>query len=200
MAKNIGYHIEGSYYEACNCNAICPCRRQNGKAGGLSDYGNCDFLLSWNIKSGHFEKLDLSGLTVCMAGTYSDDEDGSPWTVFIYISDAASEPQFNALSEIFQGKAGGDILFTGNISTVLGIRSTPIRLVHTPGQETIQVGATASAKVAKVYEFDGTVSCGIPGHDHPGQENVSSLRVDDGALNFDYEERCGFSTEFAYGS
>lgn len=167
-------------------------------AGGRSDYGICDFLLSWNIENGHYGNLDLSGMTVCMAGTYNDDEEGSPWTVVIYISEAASNQQFDALSEIFQGNAGGNILFTGNISNVLGIRSAPIHLVHTPGKESIQVGSAARASVERIYEFDGTVSCGIPGHDHPGQENVSSLRVSDETLDFDYEERCGFSTEFAY--
>ena len=46
-----------------------------------------------------------------------------------------------------------------------------------------------------------TVSCGIPGDDHPGQEVVSDqLRVDDNPLQWDLTARCGFATDFAYAS
>lgn len=194
------YRIEGSYYEACNCEAICPCRRQDGVALGLSSYGVCDFILSWAILKGHLSETDLSGLDVCMAGTYRDDEDGSPWSVFIYIDDKADDAQFQALSDIFQGKAKGNILFTENLSKVLGVKRARIALDHAPGKEMIRIGDLGKVHVDSVVDFDGTVSCGIPGHDHPGQESVSSLTLKDGPLQWDYQERCGFSTDFAYSS
>ena len=46
------YRIEGSYYEACNFEVICPCRQQNGVANGLTTYGPCDFILPWHIAEG----------------------------------------------------------------------------------------------------------------------------------------------------
>lgn len=200
MSANANYRISGSYYEACNCEAICPCRRQNEIAGGRSTYGNCDFILSWKILEGKSAETDLSGLSVCMAGTYHDDEDGSPWSVNIYIDEDADQAQFDALSKIFQGKAGGDILFTSHISTVLGVTQARIELDHSPKTEGIKIGAIANAKVDKVIDFDGTISCGIPGHDRPGTESVSSIVVNDGDFQWDYKERCGFSTDFAYSS
>jgi hypothetical protein len=192
------YRIAGSYYEACNCKAICPCRRQNGAAGGLSSYGNCDFILSWRILEGQFGAIGLSDLSVCMAGTYHDDEDGSPWSVFIYIDHKADDDQFDALSRIFEGKAGGNILFTSNISKVLGVKRAAIALGHEAGVEEIRIADIAKAGVDRVFDFHGTVSCGIPGHDHPGQESVSSILLTDGDFQWDYKERCGFSTDFDY--
>ena len=53
MDDQPSYHIAGSYYEACNCDAVCPCRRQGEVPGGRSTYGDCDFLLSWRIMKGH---------------------------------------------------------------------------------------------------------------------------------------------------
>lgn len=194
------YHIEGSYYEACNCEAICPCRQQNGVAIGLSTYGICDFLLSWKIDKGSSGGIDLSGLAVSMAGRYSDDEEGKPWSVFIYIDERARDDQFEALREIFTGNAKGNILFTGNISKVLAVKRARIDLDHGAGVERVQIGGIASAKAVEDVTFDGTVSCGIPGHDHPGQESISSLTVNDGPFEWDYEERCGFATDFAYWS
>jgi hypothetical protein len=29
------WSIAGSYYEVCNCEAICPCRRSRGEKGGM---------------------------------------------------------------------------------------------------------------------------------------------------------------------
>jgi len=43
------------------------------------------------------------------------------------------------------------------------------------------------------------ISCGIPGHDHPGQEVVAeTMRVDDAPLQWDVEGQCGFVTDFDY--
>jgi hypothetical protein len=192
------YRISGSYYEACNCEAICPCRRQNGMAGGRSSYGNCDFVLSWQVHNGRLDAIDLGGLSVCMAGTYHDDEEGSPWSVVIYIDDRADDRQFDALARIFQGKAEGNILFTSYISTVLGVKRARIALKHLPGEEAIRITDLADVRVDRPVAFDGTISCGIPGHDRPGRESVSSILLNDGQFQWDYKGRCGFSTDFAY--
>jgi hypothetical protein len=198
MTSVTPYRIEGSYYEACNCTAICPCRRQNGVSGGLSTHGICDFLLSWSIERGEAGAIDLTGCRVCLAGSYSDDVDGKPWSVIIYIDERASEEQAEALANIFQGKFGGNILFTDEIAEVLGIRRARIELRHEAGAESIRLADIGGAEVVRAVEFDGTVSCGIPGHDHPGHESVSALRLQDGPFHWSYEERCGFATDFSY--
>ena len=44
MSQDKSWSVSGSYYESCNCDAVCPCRRLNGKPGGDSTYGVCQFL------------------------------------------------------------------------------------------------------------------------------------------------------------
>jgi hypothetical protein len=198
MSRATNFRVSGSYYEACNCEAICPCRRQGDVPGDRSTYGDCDFLLSWRITKGHFGGIDLSELNVSIAGTYNDDVGDDIWSVFIYIDKAASEQQFDALSQIFRGDAGGNFGVAANFSNIIGIKPADIRLDHSAGAETINVGSVASADVVRDFEFDGRVSCGIPGHDHPGQESVSNISVNDAPLAFSYSERCGFATDFAY--
>ena len=195
-----GYHISGSYYEACNCEAICPCRRQDGVAAGLSTYGVCDFILSWHIKDGRAGDVDLSDRLVCMAGSYRDDEKGKPWTVSIYVDKDASEAQKQAVGDVFSGKLGGNMAFTQWIARIVDIRHAAIALDHTPGKETITVSGVGGASVVKNVTFDGVVTCGIPGHDRPGQESVSNVEVHDGPFDWRYQERCGFATDFAYQS
>src|SRR6202795_5146751 len=94
--------VAGSYFEACNCEAICPCRRQGGlKLTTGSTYGVCDFALSWRITEGRSGQLDLAGLSVVLAGSYRDNEPGKPWRVCLYVDEQATSAQREALTGIF---------------------------------------------------------------------------------------------------
>jgi hypothetical protein len=198
MAKAESWSVRGSYYESCNCQAVCPCRRLNGKAGGDSSYGLCQFLLSWDIHRGESGGVALAGRQVAMAGFYDDAVAGRPWTIKLYIDEGAPPAPFRELERIFLGKAGGNMPFTSNIATVIDVERAKISLVHAPGKEAIRVGRTGASAVVRRAAYEGQVSCGIPGHDHPGTEYVASLAVHDGPLQWDYEERCGFATDFHY--
>ena len=133
-----------------------------------------------------------------MAGFYDSREMGEPWSIKLYIDEATSDRQFEILQAIFLGRAGGNILFTADIATILEIKRAAIVLDHRKKHEAIRIGKVGGAHVTRPAEFVGVVSCGIPGHDHPGTESVSSLAMHDGTLQWDYEARCGFATDFAY--
>jgi hypothetical protein len=49
---SIGWSLRGRYFESCNCDAICPCRRIKGTPGGRSTHGTCLGVLSWLIEEG----------------------------------------------------------------------------------------------------------------------------------------------------
>jgi hypothetical protein len=198
MAEIGAWRIEGSYFESCNCDAICPCRRKNGAPGGRSTYGICQFVLSWRILKGQGAGVDLSNVLVSMVGFYDNDEAGSPWSVILYVDERASDRQLDVLKEIFLGRAGGNILFASLTLKVLGVKRARIEVDHTPGHERIRVEDFASANAERKAEFDGTITCAIPGHDHPGQEWVSNLAAHDASLQWRYEGRCGFATNFDY--
>jgi hypothetical protein len=190
--------VSGSYFETCNCVAVCPCRRQDGTLGGRSTFGVCQFLLTWRVLAGSFGETSLAGRIVVMAGFYNDDETGEPWRVVLYVDAGATRPQHDALASIFLGRAGGDVFFTASIAEVVAVRSAQISLDHTRKHERIRVEDFASASALEAADFDGVVSCGIPGHHHPGDELIVSAGVDDGPLNWSYEGRCGFATEFEH--
>src|SRR5262249_29465709 len=78
--RPVAWRLRGTYLEACNCQPICPCRRIGGRDGGRSTYGVCWGVLSWLIADGYVGEVDLAGLAVVIAMSYSDDEEGSPWT------------------------------------------------------------------------------------------------------------------------
>lgn len=195
--------IRGSYYEVCSCEAICPCRRHGMRQGGRSTYGVCDFALSWRILEGHAGDVDLSNIMVVMAGSYTDDEPGSPWRVILYVDEKSKLEQQEALTNIFLGRAGGTTLrnFAGAIGEVYAVRRAHIALRHTANQEQIAVENYVMARTAQPVLSDEPVSCGISGHDHPGQEIVAEVfQVEDDALHWSINGRCGFASDFVYSS
>jgi hypothetical protein len=198
------WRVSGTYFEACNCDAICPCRRQGGqKLTSGSTYGVCDFALSWRIVDGQRGGVPLAGRTVVMAGSYSDNEAGKPWRVCLYIDEAASDDQYTALEEIFLGRAGGTSLrnFAARIGEVYAVRRAGISLEHTRGRWFIRAADYVVVRSATPVPSALAVTCGIPGHDRPGEEvQTEIMRVEDGALRWDVHGRCGFASDFDYRS
>ena len=197
------WSVGGTYFEACNCVPICPCRQVGGKDGGRSSEGVCDFALSWWIAHGHAGDLDLATRQVVMVGSYNDDEPGSPWTVSLFIDDLADDAQRAALADIFLGRAGGTPHrnYGAAISTVAGVHSARIELDHRRRHWRIRVDGHVDVDANEEVHSDEPVACGIPGLDQPGQEVRSgTLRIDADPLAFEWSDRCGFATNFDYVS
>ena len=197
----VNWSVEGTYFEACNCLPICPCRQIGGRDGGRSSFGVCDFALSWWVKTGHAADINLEGRQVVMVGTYSDDDAGSPWTVALFIDDHATSVQQNALADIFLGRAGGTPSrnYTPAIASVAGVHTARVELDHRRHHWRIRVEGHVDVRADEEVDSDETVACGIPGLDRPGQElRTAILKVDNAPLVWEWSDRCGFATNFAY--
>jgi len=195
------WRVAGSYFEVCNCDAPCACRRIGDRPGGKFPYETCDFALSWRIADGHFGATTLNDLNVAMAGRWDDAK--PPWHVILYVDERASPDQQRSLENIFLGRAGGTSFrnYAQAIGDVHAVKAAKIELDHTRGREWLRIGELVDAATAQTLELDLPVSCGIPGHDHPGQEVVAShMRVTDPPLQWIVDGRCGFATDFDYRS
>ena len=88
-----------------------------------------------------------------------------------------------------------------SIAETLARLEAQIALHHGPNQEHIAVEHYVTARTARPVLSDAPVSCGISGHDRPGQEIIAEgFQVDDGSLHWSVSGRCGFATSFAYSS
>jgi hypothetical protein len=197
----MGWDVAGSYFEACNCDAICPCRVVGDKPGSRATYGICQFALSWLVSSGHADDVALDGFAVVLAGWYDEEEPSSPWSVNLYVDDRATDEQHEVLADIFLGRiAGGTMQNYGRaIGTTHRVRRAHIELSHEPRRWRIKASTYVSVAASRPVESEAPIACGIPGLDRPGQEVVSDeLRVTDAPLQWDVRERCGFATDFHY--
>ncbi len=195
------WNVSGSYYEACNCEAVCPCRREGDRAGGRSTHGVCDFVLSWWVTAGEKDGCDLSGRKAVMVGRYADNAAGSPWTVSLLVDATATVDQFEALSAIFLGRAGGDThrQYGSGIESVLGVHRADIDLVHEKRRWRIGVDRVIEVRSVEPAVAKGPVTCGIPGHNQPGTEMVSDvISVDLDEFHWDLRSRCSYESRFSY--
>jgi hypothetical protein len=205
VEQYLPWRISGTYLEACNCEAICPCRTIDGRKGGRSTEGICTGALSWRVEEGTAGKTDLGGLRAVLALRYDDDEPGSPWDFFLYLDRRADDAQREALEAIFLGRLGGtpEVQFpwVWKESRLLGVRPVEIEIDHTPGRGWFRAGGEVAVRIREPVADPETVTCVIPGHHRAGREVIADrLAVEDEALAFEVSGRCGYESSFAYSS
>jgi hypothetical protein len=205
-STSIDWRVRGSYFEACNCEAICPCRSVGGRPGGKSSFGECFGALSWYIEEGHADDIDLSGLRVVLSIRYFDNVDPSTrWEVVLYVDEHADDSQLDNLADIFLGRAGGTVaeLYGPAIGGVHAVRRARITLEHVAVRKRIDVAGYLMVEAEGEASEPGDVRCGIPGFDHPGTElHGDVLWSHDAALRWEVRGRrnAAFATDFDYAA
>ena len=199
------WRLSGTYLEVCNCDAICPCRRIDGKQGGRSTYGTCEGALSWRISEGTVDGVDVSDLCVVLAIWYSDDEPGSPWSWVLHLDERADERQRAVLEDVFTGRLGGTPLsqfpWAFKPSRLLAVVPCRIEIDHTPGRGWFRAGSNVAVRIAAPHDTQSPVTCIIPGHHRTGREVVAEeLEVRNDHFDFSYSGRCGYEATFEYSS
>ena len=199
------YSVDGSYFETCNCDPICPCRMVDGIPGGRSTYGICFGALAWVVEDGRVGNVDVSGLAVALVVRYDDDEPGSPWTIVLHVDAAGDDRQRAALADVFLGRLGGPkvgvLPWVRKARHLLEVRTDAIELEPAGDGYVLRVGDAVRARAVRPAPSDSVVRCGIPGYEEPGRELVADeLVVDDDPFSWELTENCAFASRFAYAS
>jgi len=205
-SSGAAWRVRGSYFEACNCDAICPCRSVGGRPGGPSSFGECFGALSWYVREGYSGRCDLSDLRAVLSIRYYDRvQPSTPWEVVFYAEQRADNGQLKAMADIFLGRAGGSVaqLYGPAIGEVHAVRRARITLEHTTPRKRIDVLGYLTVEAEGEASGLGEVRCGIPGFDHPGTElHGDLLQSTDPALRWEVRGRrhAAFATDFDYSS
>jgi hypothetical protein len=201
----VEWRVRGSYFEGCNCEAICPCRSVRGDPGGASTYGECYGALSWHVHDGHADGVDLADLLVVMTLRYYDKvQPSTRWEVVLYVDDRTDDAQSAALSAIFLGRAGGTVAaqYGRAVGEVNAVRRAQITVEHIKARKRIDVAGYITVEAEEPASEPGEVACGIPGLDRPGIELYNDIaRSDDPLLRWEVRGRgASFATDFDYHS
>ena len=197
----MSWRIAGRYLEACNCDAICPCRTIGGISGGRSTHGVCFGALSWLVEEGEADGVDLAGVAAVLTFSYDDNEPGSPWRLVLHVDDRADDRRCRAVVEILLGRRGGSHVLTlpwvRKPSEVLEVRRTRIEVAA----GVVRAGSAVSLLASTPVPTDETVTCIVPGHDRRGRElYAEELRVDDEPFAWELHGTCAYESRFEYVS
>ncbi len=104
------WHVTATVAESCSCTVSCPCN-----FGGSPNRNPCEGNRLIAIRSGHYEDVDLAGVTFLVTFTMRD------WSK-IYVSDKVTEKQMAAVEALLP------IAFAGFHRGMLSFTKAPITM------------------------------------------------------------------------
>jgi len=199
----MSFNVRGTYFESCNCEAICPCRMIDGIKGGRSTHGICYGALSWRIDEGVVGDVGIAGLAVALVMRYDDDEPGSPWTLVLHVDERGSQAQRDALADVFLGRLGGSQVETlpwvRKASHLVEVRASTIELAPEADGHRLRVGDAVRLRATRPVESEQDVSCVVSGYDRIGRElYADELVVTDDPFTWALSGNCAFTADFEY--
>jgi len=192
----MSWHLDGSYFETCSCNVVCPCTASLA-LGATHDY--CRVTLVFNVKDGEVEGTDVSGLTVAaVCDTPKVMTDGN-WRIGVFIDAAASDEQAEKLGAVFSGSLGGPMESLGPlIGENLGVERAPITVREDGVTHAVTIGDDVDFEIEDVVPFgsESGKPAQLVGIFHPAGPELTVARATRSkidAFGIAYEGNAAFS-------
>jgi hypothetical protein len=199
----MSWKLEGSYFETCSCDVVCPCTASLA-FGATRD--RCKVTLVFNVKVGDVEGIDVSGLTVAaVADTPKVMTEGN-WRLGVFIDAAASNEQAEKLGAVFSGALGGPMEALGPlIGESLGVQRAPIEVQEHGLRHSIRIGDAVDFEIEDIVPFG--VETGEParitGVFHPAASEfraAEAKRANISAFGIEYEGKSALSSQFSWAA
>jgi hypothetical protein len=142
----MAWSLEGTYFENCNCDAICPCTWS-----GLTEratHDRCMVVLNYHIDRGSIDGVDVSGLTFAIvADTPPVMLDGN-WRVGVLLDDKATQQQAQGLGAVISGQKGGPpAMLSSLVGEMLGVQPLPVSYTADGRRHSVQWGNAVSMEL-----------------------------------------------------
>jgi len=200
----MAWNLEGTYFETCSCEVVCPCTASLALG---ADYDRCRVALVFNITNGDVEGTDVSGLAlVAVADTPKVMTDGN-WKLGVFIDDKASDEQAEKLGAVFGGQLGGPMEALGPlIGENLGVERASIEIHEDGLRHSVKIGDAVNFEIEDIVSFG--VETGEParlvGIFHPAGSELTIAKATHAHVNafgIEYEGKSAFSkSKFAWAA
>ncbi len=149
------WELTGTYFEACNCDAACPCIFLNDPTKG-----ECTVVLAWHIDQGKANGVALDGLNFAAAYHTPGNMMKTKWTAAVYVDEKAKPAQRKELEQVISGTAGGIFgVLAPLVGKLLGLKYVAIdyrsdgkhRSLRIPGIAEVHVAAMDGAGGAEIH-------------------------------------------------
>lgn len=192
------WEFEAEYLQSCNCDYGCPCN-----FNGQPTYDNCEALVAYRIRKGHFGKTKLDGVTFVLALWWPGAIHRGNGISRTYVDEGANAEQVEAINQIGSGKHGGGVfeIFARTFREVYPIKSSKIEFVFDGHKSWFKVDGVGEARSEPIRnpitqeEFQGEVVLpnGIQWK-RAEATNIAHWWMSDQKLLARHENRAGFVT------
>jgi len=142
----MAWHLEGSYFENCNCDVLCPCGASFFALP--ADNERCVVVLVFHVDSGEIDGLDVSGLSwAIVADTPGRMAEGG-WRVGVIMDEKASPEQSEALMAVAGGQRGGPpAMFSQFMGEMLGVQTASIDYQSDGLRHSVRIGGVGEIEI-----------------------------------------------------
>lgn len=171
----MAWKIEGTYFENCNCDWVCPCTITTFALPATGD--RCQVVLNFHVQQGKIDGLDVSGLGVSMVADSPKNMLEGKWRVGLIIDDKASKDQADKLTAVFGGQMGGPAAgLAPLIGEMLGVERLPIDYKDDGKRHSVRIGSDI-AIVVEDYTGEGLPEpTRLTGTGHPANSTLTIAR------------------------
>jgi len=119
------WNIEGTFFETCSCEYLCPCIFTNLEA--MPSEGKCDFAFCFMVDKGEKDGVNLDGVKAIALMSAPGVMLEGGFTGGLIVDESASDEQAEAIASILTGEAGGPMAALAPlVAEVKGIERRPI--------------------------------------------------------------------------
>ncbi|MEU6551066.1 DUF1326 domain-containing protein [Streptomyces sp. NPDC046915] len=174
----MAWNVNGTYFESCNCDSVCPCTTSGLTAP--ADNERCQVTFAFHVARGAVDAVDVSDHSVVVFVDAPRVMTDGDWQVALYIDSSADDSQADALGKVFSGQAGGPMAaVVPLIGKVLGVERVPIDFHDDGRRHTVRVADAIDIEiedqVAPQFGEDGPVM-GLTGMFHPANSTLTIAR------------------------
>lgn len=200
----MSWRMEGTYFESCSCDAVCPCTWSGLTARATLD--RCRALLAYHIADGEIDGVNVSGLTFALfLDTPPLMGDGN-WKVGAFLDAAANDEQAAKLGEVIGGQAGGPLAMLAPLITeMLGVERVPIDYKEQGRVHSLRIGDAAELTVEDFVAGESVEPVRLTNIFHPSGTTLTvapaaAARMSTFGIDWGRAGESGFSAPFSWAA
>lgn len=200
----MAWTLEGTYFENCNCDTICPCTWS--AFAGRATHDRCLAMLAFHVDRGDVEGVDVSGLTFALVIDSPPVMSDGGWKLGVVLDDAATDDQAAALGRVLGGELGGPPAVLGPLlGEMAGLERAAADWRGSGDTFSVRFGDLIDVEVRSYVSGDLPEAVKLVNVFHPANSTLTvspatKSNVDAFGIRFDGTGTSGFSAPFAWSA
>jgi hypothetical protein len=200
----MAWRLDGTYFESCSCDAVCPCTWSALTARATLD--RCRALLAYHVDSGEIDGVDVSGLSFALFLDTPPVMSEGNWRVGVFLDEAASDSQADRLGAVLSGQLGGTpAMLAPLIGEMLGVERARIDYRDDGRGHHVSIGDAIDVGVEDFVAVEGMEPVALANVFHPSNTTLTvapatTVRASTFGIEWGREGQSGFSAPFSWSA